>query len=141
MINSRAIADLQPEVQDRCGLFIQACKDQGIDLILTSTYRDFEQQNALYAQGRTTPGKRVTKAKGGQSFHNFGVAFDVVPVVNGKAVWDDDTLWKTIGEIGESVGLEWGGRWEFVDKPHFQFTKERSLFDLNKEYPNGMWKR
>lgn len=108
------------------------CKDKGIDVILTSTYRDKESQDALYAQGRTTPGKKVTNAKGGQSMHNWRVAFDVVPVINGKAVWNDDNLWNRVGEIGESVGLEWGGRWsKFIDKPHLQFTQGLTLADFN----------
>lgn len=108
------------------------CKDKGIDVILTSTYRDKESQDALYAQGRTTPGKKVTNAKGGQSMHNWRVAFDLVPVINGKAVWNDDNLWNRVGEIGESVGLEWGGRWsKFIDKPHLQFTQGLTLADFN----------
>lgn len=108
------------------------CKDKGIDVILTSTYRDKESQDALYAQGRTTPGKKVTNAKGGQSMHNWRVAFDVVPVINGKAVWNDDNLWNRVGEIGESVGLEWGGRWsKFIDRPHLQFTQGLTLADFN----------
>ena len=40
------------------------------------TYRSFDEQNHLYAQGRTKPGKIVTYAKGGQSYHNFGLAFE-----------------------------------------------------------------
>ncbi len=140
MINSRDIKDLVPEVFDKCTEFLAACKEAGIDLVVTSTLRDFDSQNALYAQGRTIPGKIVTKAKGGQSFHNFGVAFDVVPVVNGKAVWDDDAIWSKIGKIGTDLGLDWGGTWKFVDKPHFQYT-DKSLFELNKENPNGLQKR
>lgn len=123
MINSRKIEDLQLVPAAKCRAFVTACAKAGIDVIITSTYRDSESQNALYAQGRTAPGKKVTNVRGGDSFHNWRVAFDFVPVVGGKAVWDDDRTWERCGTLAESVGLEWGGRWTgFVDKPHCQFT-------------------
>lgn len=130
MINSRKIEDLHPHVASLCRKFIERCKEAGVDVLVTSTYRDHESQNALYAQGRTAPGKIVTKAKGGQSFHNHKVAFDVVPLVNGKAIWNDEGLWRKIGQIGQEVGLEWGGNWKFQDKPHFQYTGGLTLADF-----------
>lgn len=132
MINSRKIEDLHPHVAGLCREHIERCREQGIEIIVTSTFRDKESQNALYAQGRTAPGAKVTNAKGGQSFHNWHVAYDVVPVVNGKAVWNDEGLWRKIGQIGQEVGLEWGGAWtSFQDKPHFQFTGGLTLADFN----------
>lgn len=130
MINSRDIKELHPLVQEKAHAFLAMCKDAGVSVTVTSTYRDAESQNALYAQGRTAPGNIVTKAKGGQSFHNWRVAFDVVPVVNGKAVWNDDALWQKLGDIGVQCGLEWGGNWKFQDKPHFQFTGGLKLADF-----------
>jgi peptidoglycan L-alanyl-D-glutamate endopeptidase CwlK len=135
MINSRDLKDLHPKVKKMAEAFIAKCKAQGIDVLVTSTYRDNESQNALYAQGRTAPGKRVTNAAAGHSMHNFQCAFDVVPLRNGKPVWGtagmDLKLWKSVGAIGESVGLEWGGSWtSFVDYPHFQYTGGLSLADL-----------
>ena len=130
MINSRKIEDLHPHVASLCRKFIEQCKEAGVDVLVTSTYRDHESQNALYAQGRTAPGKIVTKAKGGKSFHNHKVAFDVVPLVNGKAIWNDEGLWRKIGQIGQEVGLEWGGNWKFQDKPHFQYTGGLTLADF-----------
>lgn len=123
MINSRDINDLDPRVAAKCLALIDACRDAGIDIIVTSTYRDNASQDALYAQGRTAPGKRVTNARAGQSFHNYRLAFDVVPIVAGKAVWNDAAKWETIGRLGEAVGLEWAGRWKsFREMPHFQWT-------------------
>jgi peptidoglycan L-alanyl-D-glutamate endopeptidase CwlK len=123
MINSRKIEDLHPRVAEKCRQFIAQCKVADIDVIITSTYRDDESQNALYAIGRTVPGKKVTNVEGGYSFHNYRVAFDFVPIVNGKAVWNDPTLWNRCGNIAEQLGLEWGGAWEsFPDKPHCQDT-------------------
>ena len=131
MINSRSLSDLNPKVAAMCSEFINRCKEKNIDIIITSTFRDADSQNALYAQGRTAPGKKVTNAKGGQSFHNWKVAFDFVPVVGGKPVWDNDELITKCGEIGESVGLEWAGRWKtFKEKLHLQYTGGLSLADF-----------
>lgn len=135
MINSRRVCDLHPAVQRRCNTFLEACAAEGIDILITSTYRDHESQNALYAQGRTIAGRKVTNARGGQSWHNWRLAFDVVPLRNGKPVWGtsgaDGVLWERIGLIGESCDLEWAGRWKsFKELAHFQFTGGLTLADL-----------
>jgi len=133
MINSRKLDDLLPAVATKARALISAAKRDGIELLVTSTYRDAECQDALYAQGRTTPGRRVTNAKGGQSWHQYRVAFDVVPLVAGKAIWDDRRIWTRIGELGESVGLEWAGRWKsFPESPHFQFTGGLTMAQLKQ---------
>ena len=135
MIDSRKLSDLHPDVRKRADKFVAACKATGIALLVTSTLRDKECQNALYAKGRTAPGRIVTNAKGGQSWHNYGLALDIVPMVNGKPVWStsgpDAALWKQVGEIGESCGLEWAGRWKsFKETAHFQYTGALSLAQL-----------
>ena len=131
MVNSRSLTDLNPKVAALCSKFIEKCKANNIDVIITSTYRDKESQDALYAQGRTTVGKKVTNAKGGQSFHNYKVAFDFVPLVNGKAMWNDSALFIRCGEIAESVGLEWAGRWKkFNEMAHCQYTGGLTLADF-----------
>lgn len=132
MINSRDLNDLLPVVKEKVEAFITACKDAGIDLIVTSTYRDMESQNALYAQGRTNPGKIVTNAKGGESFHNFRCAVDVVPLVNGKADWDGShPVWAEVGRIGKENGLEWAGEWvHFKELAHFQYSGGLTLAQL-----------
>ena len=131
MINSRSLDELLPQVRVRVDKLIENCKAAGIDLLVTSTYRDNESQDALYAQGRTQPGKIVTKAKAGQSFHNYRCAVDVVPLVNGKPVWDDTMLWSQIGGLGKQVGLEWAGDWQtFKEYPHFQYTGGKTLKQL-----------
>lgn len=132
MINSRKIDDLTPQVAEMARIFVARCAEQGIEVLITSTYRDMESQAALYAKGRTAPGPRVTNARPGHSFHNWRVAFDFVPIVNGKAVWDDDHLWAQCGMIGEDCGLEWGGGWQtFPDRPHMQATGGKSLAEFN----------
>jgi peptidoglycan L-alanyl-D-glutamate endopeptidase CwlK len=134
MINSRSLDDLLPQVKSRVEAFIKAADAAGIDLLVTSTYRDAESQNALYAQGRTTPGKVVTNARAGQSFHNFRCAVDVVPIRNGKPVWDTkDEAWQTLGKLGKAAGLEWAGDWKrFKEYPHFQYTGGLTLAQLQQ---------
>lgn len=137
MISSREINDLLPAVASRCYAFLEGCNLAGIDVIITSTYRDNESQDDLYAQGRTKPGKKVTNAKGGESIHNYRRAFDFVPMRNGKPVWsvsgEDGKLWAECGRIGESVGLEWAGKWvKFKEMAHLQYTGGASLADLKK---------
>lgn len=133
MINSRKLEDLHPKVKTLCERFIASCAKQGIDVLITSTYRDGASQDELFAQGRTKPGKIVTNARAGQSYHNWRCAFDFVPIVNGKAVWNDVALFTKCGEIAESVGLEWAGRWKrFREMPHCQFTGGLSLKDFQQ---------
>jgi peptidoglycan L-alanyl-D-glutamate endopeptidase CwlK len=131
MINSRNLNDLHPKVETMARAFIAKCDAEDIDILITSTYRDAESQNALYAQGRTKPGKKVTNAKAGQSFHNFRVAFDFVPLVHGKPAWNDAALFRRCGLIAESVGLEWAGRWtKFPEMAHCQHTGGLTLADF-----------
>ena len=131
MICSRDLKDLHPHVQTLCKRFLAACKAQGLDVIVTSTLRDAACQNALYAQGRTKPGRIVTNARAGQSLHNYGLAFDFVPVSGGKARWNDTATFRRCGEIAEGVGLEWAGRWKsFREMAHCQWTGGLSIKDL-----------
>ena len=81
------------------------------------------------AKGRTTSGGKVTNAKAGQSYHNYGLAIDVVEVspMYGYKKGYPSSRWDKIARIGKSLGLEWGGDWKsFVDKPHFQLNKGKT---------------
>jgi len=126
---SRSLDDLHPDIAPLVRGFLDECKTRGLDILVTCTWRSNKEQDALYQQGRTTSGKIVTNARAGQSKHNFMIdskpaskAVDVVPLQNGKPNWDSsDPVWEVIGEIGESYGLEWAGRWvKFREYPHFQ---------------------
>ncbi len=142
MINSRKLSDLLPIVAAKADNFIVACKAQGIDVLIYSTYRDHESQTAIYALGRTVVGSNptprrpmgaiVTNARAGESWHNYRCAFDWCPVINGKPAWDDAALYARCGVIAESVGLSWAGRWEgkFKEMAHCQYTGGLSLADL-----------
>lgn len=114
LLNSRKIEDLKPYVAWQCKTLITRCKEESIDIIVIGTLRDQEYQNECFKKGT---GPRLLGP------HGYGLAFDVVPVVNGKAVWSNMSLWRRIAAIGKSLGLEWGGDWKRrVDCPHFQFT-------------------
>ena len=132
MINSRKIEDLLPVVQDKVRHFKKLCESFSIDLLITSTYRDNASQDALYAQGRTTPGRKVTNAKAGQSWHNYRCAVDVVPLINGKPNWNTkDPIWLKVGELGKQAGLEWAWEWKtFKEMAHFQYTGGLTLAQL-----------
>lgn len=138
MINSRSLSELHPACKAKAEKFLELANANGIDLLVTSTYRDLESQAVLFAQGRTKPGAIVTNARPGQSWHNWRCAFDVVPIKNGKPVWgtagSDGDIWRKIGELGESVGLEWAGRWtgKFRELAHFQYSGGLTLAQLQQ---------
>lgn len=116
-------------------MHIHACKQQGIDLLVTCTYRSSADQNKLYAQGRGMPGHIVTNAQAGQSLHQYRVAYDVVPMRAGKPVWgtsgEDGKLWQLVGQLGREQGLEWAGDWKRNREfPHFQYTGGLTLAEL-----------
>jgi peptidoglycan L-alanyl-D-glutamate endopeptidase CwlK len=117
----KKLLQCKPELQQLAIQFLDACEKQGISVCIYYGFRTHDEQAALYAQGRTTPGKIVTNAKPGQSAHEApGCAFDAAPLINGKIDWNSN-LFDTMGPIGESVGLVWGGRFKTIcDRPHYQ---------------------
>ena len=125
MTNSRSLEDLDPAAREICTQHLALCHAAGIELIVTSTYRDAESQDALYLIGRSGNDNRrpITNAKAGHSWHNFKVAWDVVPLVSGKPVWDENNpIWKEVIALGKEAGAEAGADWPlFKDLPHFQF--------------------
>jgi peptidoglycan LD-endopeptidase CwlK len=141
-MSSRSLDDLRPEVAEKAKKFLSLCRAKGINVIVTDTLRTFKEQDDLYAQGRTKPGFEVTKARAGYSWHNFGRAFDVVVIIDGKAQYKlPFVFWEIVGQIGESVGLEWGGRWTMeregiIDLPHFEDRGGMTLAEAReKEMP------
>ena len=123
--------ELLPIVQQKLEEHIKLCAKHGLFFKVTSTYRSIEDQNKLYQQGRTTGGNIVTNAKGGQSLHNWRVAYDIVPLIEGKIDWNNEAVFYAIGEFGKRVGLEWGGDWtKFKDMPHFQLTLGHTFQDF-----------
>jgi len=114
-LNEQRFAQLCPSVATRGRAMVDLCAHAGLAVLVTQGLRTWQEQDQLYAKGRTVPpiGKAfvVTNAKGGQSYHNFGLAFDIVVLDSvGKADWDTiHPGWSVAANIGKSVGLEWGG--------------------------------
>lgn len=128
---SRSIDELHPDLKPIAKQFIEKCKEAGLNILITCTYRSNFEQDELYKQGRNGDKRPiVTRAKAGQSAHNFTIngkpaakAFDIVPLVDGKTVWDSKhPHWAIAGKIGMDLGLNWYGRKgaPFPEMPHFQ---------------------
>lgn len=118
--SEKVISTLLPPVRSMARALVQKAVLAGIKVKIISGFRTYAEQNALYAQGRTTAGAVVTNAKAGYSNHNFGIAFDVGVFEGGKYL-GESPKYKAVGVIGMDLGLEWGGNWKtLVDQPHFQ---------------------
>jgi peptidoglycan L-alanyl-D-glutamate endopeptidase CwlK len=129
-VSSRSLDGLRPEVRPQVDTFLAACAAAGVDVLVTCTLRSDAEQTLLYAQGRTAPGHIVTNAKAGQSAHQYGLAIDVVPMVNGKPDWNGkDPVWAQIGELGQAAGLTWLGApgSTFPEEPHLEHPDWRTV--------------
>ena len=126
---SRLLSDLQLPVRLAAEEALKDCHEEGLELLITCTYRTAEEQDALYAQGRTKHGPKVTNAKAGQSMHQYKVALDLYPLVNGKPDFSGKAPeWFKIAAIFKKHGFEWAYEWKrFKEMPHFQMTKGHSL--------------
>jgi peptidoglycan L-alanyl-D-glutamate endopeptidase CwlK len=154
------IQTLHPKLRDEAlAIYKEICAALTGKAICRFSYtlRTFAEQNALYAQGRTAKGAKVTNAIGGQSFHNYGLAIDIVLLIdkdgNGTyeaASWDTTTDfdadrksdWQEIVHIFKMHGWEWGGDWRFKDMPHFQKTfgytiKQLQFLHNSKKFEKG----
>lgn len=129
---SRSLDDLLPPVKARAIRFEAACEAAGLPVLIYCTHRPDEEQDELYAIGRTKPGKIVTNARAGESWHNWRAAFDFVPLVFGKPAWNDAERYRKCGVIAESVGLEWSGRWngKLREVAHCQYTGGKTLAQM-----------
>lgn len=124
--NTERIKGLHPLVAIRAHAMIDLCRIVGIQVLVTNGYRTNDDQDNLYTWGRTQYGSIITYARGGLSYHNYGLAFDVVSLdKQNKPQWDDTLeVWATMGRIGQSVGLRWGGTWKKSDLSHFELLTE-----------------
>ena len=140
MTDSRSLDDLHPHVRAMAEQLLANAAATGIPLTVTSTLRSMASQAALYAQGRTAPGRIVTNGRPGFSYHNFGLALNVVPVeLLALPNWGDtpdhqahtDALWARVGTIGKRLGFRWGGKFSRLrDRPHFEWSGGLTLADL-----------
>lgn len=125
----RDFTALHPTLQEKATLLKEKCKEQGISILFSECVRTKAEQDALYAQGRTTSGSIVTNAKGSSysSQHQWGIAVDfyIDMDVDGDGKKSDDAfnnstkLFNKVGAIAKTLGLGWGGDWtSIVDTPH-----------------------
>lgn len=111
---------LHPTLQSLMAQLEEKCAERGLALGIGECYRTVEEQDELYAQGRTKAGSIVTNAKGTNygSQHQWGIAFDFFKNVKGHA-YDDDAFFAEVAAIAKGLGLGWGGDWvSFKDRPH-----------------------
>jgi len=133
-------------VKERSNQLIQQAADKGIVIVITDDFRSAEDQDLLYEKGRSTEGNIVTYAKGGESYHNFGLAIDfALKTPSGNVIWDmqydgnnnGKADWTEVVKMAKALGFEWGGDWaKFKDYPHLQMNFGLTIAQLqNGERP------
>lgn len=148
--SAKNIATLQPEVRP---MFTALClagkkigEPEGIDYKIISGTRTYEEQDALYAKGRTKPGRIVTNARAGFSNHNFGIATDGGWFRDGEYL--DSTEPETAARLNKELAdwakerfggeIEWGGDWRrFKDFPHFTYDNGLTLAQMRARVEKG----
>lgn len=148
-ITKQRIEKLHPSVRDEVLKIIADCDKEltgRAKVRIAQGIRTEAEQNALYAQGRTTKGKKVTNAKAFQSIHNYGLAVDIVLIIDGKEAswdtakdWDGDKVsdWMEVVAIFKKYGWSWGGNWKSLkDLPHF----EKSIIVVKGKEIKTDWK-
>jgi peptidoglycan LD-endopeptidase CwlK len=127
-ISLARVGMVYPSLAEKIEQMAEMLDGEGIVFRVTQAMRSWSEQDALYAQGRTTPGGIVTNCRGGYSYHNFGLAADCVPALPDPGPyqpdWNSDhPTWKRMEAVGQSLGLDSGATWRtFPDAPHFQLT-------------------
>ena len=139
------LSRLHPKLRSDVTIAIQKANSLGIDFRITQGLRTIDEQNALYAQGRTKPGLIVTNAKGGQSFHNYGLALDFCLLhkdgnisfsITEDSNNDKKKDWDEVVQVFLNLGWKHGDRGYF-DNPHVQkvfgLTPEKCLEKINNK--------
>lgn len=122
LYNSRDIKDLRPDVAANCRVFLDLCKQQGLQVMIAGTVRDAEYQLDRFNKGYSKSKRPSFHAQG------VGLAFDFCKNVRGHE-YDDLDFFQQCGLIGEAMGFEWGGRWKnFPDRPHLQWSGPKHTF-------------
>lgn len=139
------IATLHPRVRPLARALVNRAKEIGIKIVITSGTRTYDEQNELYEQGRSKPGRVVTNARGGGSNHNFGIAFDQTVFEGASPKWEGPEYAK-VGKLGKALGLAWGGDWVSIkDEPHFEarpdwasdMSESQMLAELRSRHSSG----
>lgn len=142
------IAKMHPKLRDEASEIYEVILNELNSKVFcrfTHTLRTFAEQRELFAQGRTKAGKIVTQAREGFSYHNYGLAIDIVLIDGKSASWDvkkdfdvdGKSDWMEVVQVFKEYGWEWGGDWRFKDAPHFQKTFGYSVRTLYNMYMSG----
>ena len=137
-ISERNIRTLHPRAQRAAREFLTRLHDAGFTTRIISGTRTYAEQDALFRKGRFgNPPPRVTNARGGQSNHNFGIAWDIGIFKNGAYV-PSSPLYDEVAAVGKVPGIEWGGDWtSFADPPHYQLATGSQLSILRQSFEAG----
>lgn len=148
-VTQKRIQLLHPKLRDEVTFLVNQANahlTKHSEVRIVQALRTIEEQNELYAQGRTKAGKKVTNAKGLFSNHNYGLALDFALLIGDKQIswdikkdWDGDKIsdWMEVVNVFRRAGFEWGGTWKFQDNPHLQKTFGLSVAQLRAKYLNG----
>lgn len=137
------LAGLNKKFRAKAEAFLAAAQPilakHGVTAEVISGLRSWQQQAALYAQGRTKPGRIVTKARPGSSWHNYGLAIDLGLFAGGKYLDEAaparaEKVYRDLGALAATMGIEWAGTWRsFPEGPHFQWTAGMTLAQLREK--------
>lgn len=142
-MTDRSVTDLHPTLLPLCQKWLDTCHQQSIQSFVDFTWRSAAEQDALYAQGRTTPGRIVTNAKGGQSAHNVTLpdgtpascAFDfAISNADGSLNWSINSVeFQAAVTIGKNLGLVWGGSWpgKLGDYVHWELSNWKQISSVD----------
>ncbi|PWW05075.1 peptidoglycan L-alanyl-D-glutamate endopeptidase CwlK [Paenibacillus cellulosilyticus] len=139
--------ELHPAVAQAIDQLVDEASKLGIEVVITDGFRSSAEQDALYRQGREDSGVVVTQVKGGESYHNYGLAIDfALRTPSNDVIWDmgydgngnGRADWMEVVDIAKKLGFTWGGDWEgFKDNPHLQMDFGYSIRQLkNGHYPS-----
>jgi peptidoglycan LD-endopeptidase CwlK len=129
---------LHPKAQEAARIFLGKVRAAGIEARIISGTRTYAEQDALFRQGRFgNPGPRVTNARGGQSNHNFGIAWDIGIFKDGRYLPESPSYAKA-ADAGLTAGLEWGGNWVSIqDRPHYQLETGLPISAVREKFEQG----
>lgn len=139
-ISERRIETLHPKVRLKVRELLNRSEKAGVKLRVTDATRTYEEQDRLFQQGVDNPAKLVTHARGGQSYHNFGLAIDAVDITDGTANYNSKQFREIVVPIAKQLGFKWGGDPDFAggfDQPHFEMTFGYTPVELDMMYRNG----
>jgi peptidoglycan L-alanyl-D-glutamate endopeptidase CwlK len=137
--SERNILTLSLKAQRQSRLFLGKVLEAGFNAKIISGTRTYAEQNVLYRIGRFgNPGRIVTRARGGYSNHNFGIAWDIGIFTPSGGYLEDGPEYDQVSRLEISPEIEWGGNWtNFVDRPHYQLKLVISLADLRNRFERG----